>query len=170
MTEQEIIERLTAVFKNRRAFTIGKVVAVTGNTCEVKPLNGDENLTGVRLSFEEPANHMLTPAKDSIVVAGFRYINKMQTEVFVVYSSKYSKYKMITEEGSTEYSMAKTEELITQLNKTNATVKALVKAIITSAVTPGDGGATYKANMASVLSAVEYGDFSEIKNENFKHG
>lgn len=56
-----------------------------------------------------------------------------------------------------------------ELTKMSARIDGIIKAITASAVAPMDGGATYKANMAAVVSALQKEDFSKMIDDKIKH-
>lgn len=56
-----------------------------------------------------------------------------------------------------------------ELTKMSARIDGIIKAITASAVAPMDGGATYKANMATVVSALQKEDFSKMIDDKIKH-
>lgn len=56
-----------------------------------------------------------------------------------------------------------------ELTKMSARIDGIIKAITTSAVAPMDGGATYKANMGTVVSALQKEDFSKMIDDKIKH-
>lgn len=56
-----------------------------------------------------------------------------------------------------------------ELTKMSARIDGIIQAITASAVAPMDGGATYKANMAAVVTALQKEDFSKIIDDKIKH-
>lgn len=56
-----------------------------------------------------------------------------------------------------------------ELTKMSARIDGIIQAITASAVAPMDGGATYKANMAAVVSALQKEDFSKMIDDKIKH-
>lgn len=56
-----------------------------------------------------------------------------------------------------------------ELTKMSARIDGIIQAITVSAVAPMDGGATYKANMAAVVSALQKEDFSKMIDDKIKH-
>lgn len=56
-----------------------------------------------------------------------------------------------------------------ELTKMSARIDGIIQAITASAVAPMDGGATYKANMATVVSALQKEDFSKMIDDKIKH-
>ena len=56
-----------------------------------------------------------------------------------------------------------------ELTKMSARIDGIIQAITASAVAPMDGGATYKANMAVVVSALQKENFSQMIDDKIKH-
>lgn len=56
-----------------------------------------------------------------------------------------------------------------ELTKMSARIDGIIQAITASAIAPMDGGATYKANMAAVVSALQKEDFSKMIDDKIKH-
>lgn len=56
-----------------------------------------------------------------------------------------------------------------ELTKMSARIDGIIQAITASAVAPMDGGATYKANMATVVSALQKENFSQMIDDKIKH-
>lgn len=66
--------------------------------------------------------------------------------------------------------LTKSNELKTQLDKTNDVVNAIVNALTTWNPVPNDGGSALKAFAISQLSGKAVGDYSNIKNNSITHG
>lgn len=64
---------------------------------------------------------------------------------------------------------ANASNLQQELTKMSARIDGIIQAITSSAVTPNDGGATYKANMSAIVSALQKEDFSQIIDDKIKH-
>jgi hypothetical protein len=169
MKEQELIDRLVAVFKNREAFVVGKVSDVTNAACTVSPINGGEKITGVRYAVEE-SGVKYTPKVGALALVAIDRVNKMQSKYYLVMCSKFTSIQIAVDGANQLYSMAKTETLIEELNKTNAVLSAILTAINSWAPVPNDGGAAFKTLLTSALSGKQIGNYSGIKNENVKHG
>lgn len=56
-----------------------------------------------------------------------------------------------------------------ELTKMSARIDGIIQAITASAVAPMDGGATYKANMAAAVSALQKENFSQMIDDKIKH-
>lgn len=67
--------------------------------------------------------------------------------------------------------LIKIEELKKELAKMTARIDGIINAVKTAAVSPQDGGATFKANMiASLETLMNKEDFSQIENKKVQHG
>ena len=67
--------------------------------------------------------------------------------------------------------LIKIEELKKELAKMTARIDGIINAVKTAAVSPQDGGATFKANMvASLETLVNKENFSQIENKKVQHG
>ena len=67
--------------------------------------------------------------------------------------------------------LIKIEELKKELAKMTARIDGIINAVKTAAVSPQDGGATFKSNMiASLEMLVNKEDFSQIENKKVQHG
>lgn len=67
--------------------------------------------------------------------------------------------------------LIKIQELKKELAKVTARIDGIINAIKTAAVSPQDGGATFKANMILALEMlVNKEDFSQIENKKVLHG
>ena len=64
---------------------------------------------------------------------------------------------------------ANATELRKQLTTMSARIDGIINAITSSAVAPQDGGATYKLNMSTALSALQREDFSNMIDDKIKH-
>ena len=67
--------------------------------------------------------------------------------------------------------LCKTQELQTQLNKATARIDGIIDALENSATGSEDGGATYKANITTVLETLtDKEDYSNIESDKVFHG
>lgn len=64
---------------------------------------------------------------------------------------------------------ANATELKKQLTTMSARIDGIINAIKSSAVAPQDGGATYKSNMSTIVSALQKEDFSNMIDDKIKH-
>lgn len=72
--------------------------------------------------------------------------------------------------GGDQYSLANTEKLINQLLDVKLALQGIMKALTTSAILAGDGGATYKNNIVIAIQNIKTGDFRDMENTKVKHG
>jgi hypothetical protein len=166
MIEQELIDRWAALLKSNKTFLIAKVKEVNGVNCVVEPINGEVEVSGVKLSFEDVPDTVIIPAVNSLVVVGSTRVNKTEKRYFIV---QVAKAESIQLKGD-QFSLTKTELLIEELNKTNAVVDAIKDTLLNWVVAPGDGGLALKTAFGTAITGKSTGDFSEIKNEEVKHG
>lgn len=64
---------------------------------------------------------------------------------------------------------ANASNLKQELTKMSARIDSIIQAISSSVVAAGDGGATYKSNMALALRALQKEDFSQMIDDKIKH-
>lgn len=169
MIEQELIDRWAALLKSNKTFLIAKVKEVNGVNCVVEPINGEVEVSGVKLSFEDVPDTVIIPAVNSLVVVGITRVNKTEKRYFIV---QVAKAESIQLKGD-QFSLTKTELLIEELNKTNALLDAMVQGINNFVAPPSpvpDGGLAFALFMRGLIVGKSTGDFSEIKNEEVKHG
>ncbi len=166
MNEQEIIDRWAALLKGNKAFIVGKVKAVSGNTCTVVPANGDVEITGVRLSFDSDPDTLITPAENSFVVVGRHRINKTTMQYFIVQCTKAESVKL---HGDT-WSITKAEVLKTELDKTNEVINIIVNTLSGWTVIPNDGGGALQSAFNLAIADKVVGNYGSIKNDKVKHG
>jgi hypothetical protein len=169
MTEQEIIDRLVLVFQNREGVLVGRVKDVEATSCKVAPISGGEDIPGVKYVVEE-SGVTYTPKEGALVLVAIDRINKIQCKYYLIMCNKYTSIQIAVDGASNLYSMAKTELLIEELNKTNAVVNALKNVLLNFAPVAGDGGAALKTFATTQVGALAVGSYAAIKNENVKHG
>lgn len=139
------------------------VVSVSGSTCNVTTLDTEVNLFDVRLQTSAANGVLLTPKVGSIVV-----VNPITDFEFVVIMfSEIDAIKLL--DGSFG-GLTKTQELKTQLDKTNDVVQAIVDTLQQWTPVSNDGGAALKAFFPTKLLAKVVGDYSNIENSLIQHG
>lgn len=167
--EEELIDRFAALLRGSKSFDIGKVTAVSGLTCTVVPINGDVEISGVRLSFNNDADSLFVPAVNSLVVIGKYKINKMQKEYFVVQCTKVETIKL---HGESFGGLVMAEILTDRLNKLETRFNDFKNKFNThnhTGVTtgPGTSGTTPTPIILSNLTETEQ---SDLENPKVKHG
>ena len=142
-----------------------KVVSITDDLAELQPLNGDPNLLGVKLiSGAADFPLLITPVVNSVVIATF-----LSKETAFI--SLYSEVQNVQIRGDQYGGMVKAEDLINNLAKLTARVDGIISAINNGVPVPTDGGAALQTSIKLLLaSLIDKEDFSDIKNENVKHG
>lgn len=142
---------------------VAKVKSVNGSMCTVETLDTETELIGVRLQTQAGNGVLYTPKIDSFVIVApiddFEYV--------VVMFSDIDEIKFL--DGSYG-GLTKTQELKTQLDKTNEVVQAIVDSLKNWTVAAGDGGAALKAFFNTQLGSKEVGDYSNIENPKITHG
>lgn len=143
-----------------------KVVSIdSDNLAELEPLNGDPNLLGVRLiagASETPL--LITPVIGSAVIATFLSRN-------TAFISLYSEIESVEIRGGDLGGLVKVEELKSELAKLTARVDGIISAINNGVPVPTDGGTALQTTIKAALALiVNKEDFTNIENENVKHG
>lgn len=139
------------------------VLSVSGSTCDVRILDTEYELTGVRLQASEASGMLYKPAIDSVVI-----ISAIDDFEYVVIM--YSEIEEITFLDGSYGGLTKTQELKAQLDKTNEVVQTIVDALKNWTVVSSDGGAALKTYFTTLLGAKVIGDFSDIENDKITHG
>lgn len=163
MTIKEAIQKIAANPIASGKAMLCTVDEVSGSTCKVTTLETEIELFGVRLQTEASNGMLLKPAVGSVVVvapiADFEFVVIM-----------YSAIDEITLLDGSFGGLTKTQELKTQLDKTNEIVTIIHNVLTTWAPVANDGGAALKAAAISALTGKTEGDFSNIENGSIKHG
>jgi hypothetical protein len=140
-----------------------KVTAVNGYTCTVKTLDTETEISNVRLQTSDASGLYLKPAVNSFVIiapiADFEYVVVMYSDID----------EMQFLDGSYG-GLTKTQELKTQLDKTNEVLQAVVDSLTNWTPVANDGGAALKTFFNTTLGPKIVGDFSSIENDKITHG
>ena len=139
------------------------VTAVSGSTCTAVTLDTEIELFGVRLQAAASNGILLKPKIDSIVV-----VTPITDFEFVVVM--FSAIDEITLLDGSFGGLTKTQELKTQLDKTNEVVQAIVDTLQQWTPVANDGGAALKAFFPTKLLTKVVGDYSDIENSLIQHG
>ena|SRR3989304_8804455 len=171
-TIADLTEALDNFFKrkirewNPRVCTVLSVDK-TDHTCEVEPLSGKATFKRVRLkptADAEVKGLIAYPKVGSYVVIGSL---SDPNDTFVLMTSETDLYLI----GGDKYSLLKGEDLIEQVKKLQNTVDAMVQAF--NSLMPlgnaADGG-TVITTLKTALVGKSTGNFSNLLNENVKHG
>lgn len=169
----ELAEALKALTRKPTVNLVCKVLEVTGKTCRVEPIDGGAEITGVRLSpVTDSSNEgiLIIPEVDSYVMVSQIKVNAADFVYYVSSCSRITEVKMITT-NATVYSLTKTELLITELNKTNALLNALLAVINGTAIPePGSGApSALQVALKAAITGQTLGNYTDIKNEKIKH-
>lgn len=164
MTIRDIIQSIVSdKFKNSyaRLCTVDKVN--DDATADCTPIDGGTQILNCRIQADKKNGLEFTPTLGSIVAV------KMDSDFtgVIVCFSQMDAIKML--DGSFG-GLTKTQELKTQLDKTNEVVNALVSSLANWTVASGDGGAALKAYFLTQISGKTVGNYSQIENQNITHG
>ena len=164
----QALKRLVGKGKSATAVALVTKVDKAAFTCDV--LFEEVNLAwpGVRLKSVEDANKIAFvtfPALNSYVL-----LSRIEgaDDWAVVACNEVSEIWL----GGDSSSMVKAETLITELNKSNAALSAIMSVITTAPINePGNGSpSALQIALNAALTGKQVGNFSSIKNENVKHG
>lgn len=146
--------------------SLAKIISVdeTEKTCVVEIIDGAE-LEDVRLeqvSSEE--GFLIIPSVDSIVIISW-------TDKTSAYVSMYSQIDRIIFQNGTNGGLTITPDLVTELDKTNSLLTALINIINGPPIPePGNGDpSAFQSALSGALAGQQLGDYSNIENENFLH-
>ena len=155
---------------------LGKVTAVNLQelTCDVQALDSEIEDFGVlirsSLDLDIESGIIIIPKVGSMVMVG---ANNKHAQVLVSVDEPQEVYINTIDKvyiNGKDYSMVKAETLQEELVKLNANVELIIAAINSAVVGGADGGALFKTNLIGTLVAKQMVNFSQIKNENIKHG
>jgi hypothetical protein len=140
-----------------------KTVDMSAKTCVCAPVNGDADFIDVRLQADPGNGILVEPKVNSVVMV--QPINP-----HTGYISMFSAVESIKFLDGSFGGLTKTQELKTQLDKTNEVVQAIVDSLKNWVVVPSDGGAALKTFFNTTLGAKQKGDFTNIENTKITHG
>lgn len=171
--QAELAEALKALTRKPTVNLVCKVLEVTGKTCRVEPIDGGAEITGVRLSPVTDASNegmLIVPEVNSYVMVSQIKVNATEFKHYVSSCSRIAEVNMVTTTG-TVYSLTKTELLVTELNKTNSLLNALLAVINGTPIPETGSGAASALQMAlkAALTGQTLGNYTNIKNEKIKH-
>lgn len=140
-------------------------VDLESRTADVSPINGDAQILGVRLeagSSDDP--FLIIPKVGSVCVVNF--LSKETAS-----ASMFSEVETILLRGDEFGGLIKINELVDNLAIVSSRIDTLYSAINNAVAVPQDGGASLSASMKATLSTqIQTEDFSNLENENVKHG
>lgn len=150
----------------------GKVLSVDEqkNTCVVSPINGDADLTDIRLIAEtDKTGNINIPKEQSIVGV----ILESKDDGWVAFYSEIAKMKIECEDieynGGTNDGIVKINPLVEKINAIENKVNAFVQAFTTWIPIPGDGGAALKTLVASIAQITPITGKSDLEDTKIKH-
>jgi hypothetical protein len=133
------------------------------NTANCDPIDGGTQILNCRIQADLQNGLFLKPTVGSIVAV---QMYDDFTGVIVCFSQLDS-IQML---DGTFGGITKTQELKTQLDKTNDVLQAIVDSLKNWTVTPNDGGAALKAYFITQLGTKVKGDYTDIENAAVTHG
>jgi hypothetical protein len=173
---REAIEQLAGTHKIDRLgliFGTVKSVELDTNTCVVTPFNSRfvSDIPGVLLQADVSDGVEFIPTIDSTVMVMW----SLQNSPYVAMYSELENINMscndvIKLQDGSFGGLTKTQELKTQLDKTNAVLQAVVDSLSSWTPVPSDGGAALKAFFVAAVAGKTKGDYSDIENEKVTHG
>lgn len=131
--------------------------------CDCQPITGDAILLGVRLQADTGNGLLMIPADGSVVI-----VQPINNSTGVV--TMFSQVERIKFLDGSYGGLTKTQELKTQLDKTNAVVTAIVNSLTGWTPVTSDGGAALKAYFAGQIAGKTVGNYANIENDKITHG
>ena len=155
----------TAIGDERIYTTYATVKAVDGAFCSVIPFDGVEIIEDVELQSVTSTNGLLlTPVIDSVVLVSWLSKNKP-------FVSMYSELESVSLRGDQLGGLIIIDELKKELDIVTDRLDTLYDALKNGTTGVEDGGALYKSTISIKLATqIEKEDYSNIENENVKHG
>jgi hypothetical protein len=142
---------------------ICKVTSVDSPTCVCSPVDGSADIEDVRLKAGDGDGVLFIPVIGSVVIV--QLINDVEG-----YVSMFSDVDSIQLLDGSFGGLTKTQELKTQLDKTNEVVQIIHNVLTTWSPVSNDGGAALKAAAIAALTGKTEGDFSNIESDKITHG
>jgi hypothetical protein len=159
----EIIRMMTTDKFTFDKAVLGKVISVSGSTCNVLAVERDVELIDVRLQTEASNGVLLTPAVDSFVICA--PINDV--EFVVVMYSAIDSIKLL--DGSFG-GLIKIEDLVEKVNNLESNVNDILNALNGITITLAPSGAVPFAPFFAAIAALTPTQVSDIENDKIQHG
>ena len=141
-----------------------KVKSVSGYTCDVSPIDGTADITGVYLQTEEANGILIIPEINSVV-----YVSMLSKDVG--YVTMYGGATSIKIRGEQFGGLVKVGEVTDKLNAIENKINDLINVFTTWAPVANDGGAALKTALSDWISSqLTETEVSDIENENVTHG
>lgn len=170
--------RLIESVAGKHSLLIGKITAVDEDklTCDIEPADGGGAYHDVRLKpslVDIAVGIIMIPEVGSQVV----FSNLQPVGTVIVSMDKIKTMKVVTTEElwlrANDYSLVNGEEMENDIKRISSRVDKLFDAILNGVPAPGaaDGGAGYKASMATILGTAQPAPaMNKLLNEKVKHG
>lgn len=169
---RDAIRRIVGYEKQYSIIAEVKSVDKEKRTCVVVPLNGQVELTDVRLQSIQSSTSgiYLEPAIGSYVIVGFIDEN----EAFIALTEKIEEIEIIASgtvkiNGDEFGGLVKINELKSQIEKNTNLLKAIQNAFSLWIPVTSDGGANLKLASASFIN-LGTANLENIENEKIRHG
>lgn len=162
LIKQIVREEFTEVYGVPCTVIDGSIDLGAG-TCDCRPINGDADFIGVRLQAHPGNSLLIIPAEGSKVIV--QPINNVTG--YIALFSQVDSIQML--DGSLG-GLTKTQELKTQLDKSNDVLNTIKTVLDNWTPVPNDGGAALKTAYMTAIATKVVGDFSDIENEAITHG
>jgi hypothetical protein len=185
-TNRSIRDLMREIVKDPNAeiySVVGEIIEIdeTARTCDVKPLNGDAEIFGVRLQSESNSTDgfVIIPTKNSVGIVTFinrttgilSVCNKIDKVILKSEIEINIDCEKITFNGGSNDGLIKINDLITKLNAVENDLNDLKTIFSATWVpVPQDGGASLKTASASWAGAtITPTQKSDIENDKIKH-
>ncbi len=145
-----------------------EVMSVDTNkgTVEVKDMLTDTNLYDVKLqASQDDTGVLLEPTVGSMVIVAI-----IGNEERNCYVAGFSGLKSISLGGDAFGGLTKTKELQKQIDKNTTAIRTIINTFASGAITPSDGGLSFKTSLVTATQPLQLADLSSIENEKVKHG
>lgn len=169
---RDAIRRIVGYEKQYNIIAEVKSIDKEKRTCVVVPLNGQVELTDVRLQSIQSSTSGIyfEPAIGSYVIVGFIDEN----EAFIVLTEKIEEIEIIASgtvkiNGDKFGGLVKINELKSQIEKNTILLKAIQNTFSMWVPVTSDGGAALKAASASFIN-LDTANLENVENEKIKHG
>lgn len=172
--------------RQRPEVVTGTVSRVNGLLCDVLPSDGGAELLDVRLKPSSSAGEAgcyAVPRQGSTVTVAMLQGNTNVWAVLQVQDIARWVVRvhggarvevlpngMVELNGAQYGGLVRVNELRLELQKVTTWLSAIRQAIAAAPVSPGDGGAAFKASVSLSLSSLQLPDYSGIESQKVKHG
>jgi hypothetical protein len=159
---RDLVRKLSA--DDREVYAIaGTVKKVTGSTCDVTPLSGDADLTGIDLSADEGSDILVKPSVGSVVMV----VMTSDSEGFL---AAWSKVDSVVFHSGKNGGVPVTKNVVKKLNTLENRINALEQFAATHThIVNSPGSPTATARPTIIPQTILPTKDSEIENSKIKH-